>query len=333
MRTIIDRRRSAPSLSACADRHGGLPFCLRRARARRRGDPRAPSSYDDMTTYSCRTNALPIVSGQNLNLFAQTKTCPNAAEVVSGEGDTSRLRPRLDGRRATSPASSRAWSRSSERRPRHAERLGPPPPSRRLAQELLSNDGTPGSGPTVAAGEEKTEVKLPQGYGMLIGWRVDLGPQLHDPQPERVERAAGLHHLGDRLGAGRERLRRGRSRSSTIRWLDVAGARADLSRLRRREGLRPGRRRQVHLPRRRPTIRASPATRSTRRSRPSGSGVLPGDRTLVFGAGHLHPGGHERRSRGRPRRRSTPAPWTATIPRRSSNSSNPTPSTTSRPAR
>ena len=36
-------------------------------------------------------------------------------------------------------------------------------------KNFLSNDGTPGGGPTVAAGEEKTEMKMPQGYGMLTG--------------------------------------------------------------------------------------------------------------------------------------------------------------------
>ena len=45
-----------------------------------------------MTTYKCRTDAIPIHPGQNSNLVGLTKTCPNA-EVVSGPGDTSPFAP------------------------------------------------------------------------------------------------------------------------------------------------------------------------------------------------------------------------------------------------
>ena len=44
------------------------------------------ASYPDMTTFSCRTDAIPIYPGQNLNEFALTKTCPNA-QKVTGPGD------------------------------------------------------------------------------------------------------------------------------------------------------------------------------------------------------------------------------------------------------
>src|SRR4051812_35859834 len=50
------------------------------------------ASYPDMTTYLCRTNAIPIYPGQNTNLFAGTKTCPNA-QVVSGPGDAGVFAP------------------------------------------------------------------------------------------------------------------------------------------------------------------------------------------------------------------------------------------------
>src|SRR5690349_24792881 len=44
-----------------------------------------PASYPGMTTYSCRTDAIDIHPGQNINDFGTTKTCPHA-EVVSGPG-------------------------------------------------------------------------------------------------------------------------------------------------------------------------------------------------------------------------------------------------------
>ena len=40
-----------------------------------------PASYPGMTTFQCRTGAIPIHPGQNLNDIAVTKTCPNAAKV------------------------------------------------------------------------------------------------------------------------------------------------------------------------------------------------------------------------------------------------------------
>ena len=52
----------------------------------------SPASYPDTTTYSCRTDAITIHPGQNLNLVGATKTCPNA-EVVRGPGGTGVFSP------------------------------------------------------------------------------------------------------------------------------------------------------------------------------------------------------------------------------------------------
>ncbi len=46
------------------------------------------AKYPGMTTYQCRTDAIPIHPGQNLNEFKGVKTCPNAVKV-RGPGDTS----------------------------------------------------------------------------------------------------------------------------------------------------------------------------------------------------------------------------------------------------
>ena len=48
--------------------------------------------YADTTTYSCRTDAITINPGQNLNDFAPTRTCPNA-EKISGPGSTDVFAP------------------------------------------------------------------------------------------------------------------------------------------------------------------------------------------------------------------------------------------------
>jgi hypothetical protein len=43
------------------------------------------AEYADATTYACRTNAITIHPGQNLNNFGGTQTCPNAVKL-SGPG-------------------------------------------------------------------------------------------------------------------------------------------------------------------------------------------------------------------------------------------------------
>ena len=50
----------------------------------------AAVSYPDMTTYSCRTDAITIYPGQNLNLFATDEDLPERAE-----GQRTRRRQRL----------------------------------------------------------------------------------------------------------------------------------------------------------------------------------------------------------------------------------------------
>ena len=76
----------------------------------------------------------------------------------------------------------------------------------------------------------------------------------------------------------------------------------------------------------RPT-RRRPATRSARRSATPRSWTVPaGGRTLVFGAGHLHPGRPARRPARSRATGPTPAPSTATTRPRSGRCSAPTPS-------
>ncbi len=68
------------------------------------------ASYPDMSTYQCRTDAIPIHPGQNLNDFNVTKTCPTRSR--SAGPATRASSPPARPPRATSRASSRAWSRS-----------------------------------------------------------------------------------------------------------------------------------------------------------------------------------------------------------------------------
>ena len=86
-----------------------------------------------MTTYQCHTDPIPIYPGQNTNLVGHTKTCPNA-QKVSGPGDASIFapaRPPTGYVTRFKPSMVEMHPDGSTTTPR---RLGPAPPSRRLAR-------------------------------------------------------------------------------------------------------------------------------------------------------------------------------------------------------
>ena len=196
--------------------------------------------YDDATTYSCRTPVINIQPGQNLNNFGGTKTCPNPA-VVSGPGNTS------------------VFSSSD---PGYITRFKPS-----MLEITESGLVTPsvydlhlhhvvwikGGKPTFASGEEKTEVMLPEGYGirangnenwtlndMIHSLTADSGRQVYltweiDWVPLTQHRRGG-HRGGQRRVARRRGHRPGRD-------FGPRRLRRRLPRLRRRARLRRGRRR------------------------------------------------------------------------------------------
>ena len=215
-----------------------------------------PASYPDMTTYQCRTDAITIYPGQNTNLFAPTKTCPNATKV-SGPGDASvfapgstaegyvtRFKPSMvelhpDGS-VTTPS---VWDLHLH----HVVWIGP-------------------GGPTFASGEEKTIAMSPQGYGLKVGgddrwglnymlhslnadsgrqvyvtWEIDWVPETDPPRTD-IQTTPGPVD--------------GRRRPSP-----------DLPGVRRRAGLRPQRRRSSTSSRTR--SRPTPTLRVTRSARTS----------------------------------------------------------------
>ncbi len=138
-----------------------------------------PASYPGMTTFNCRTDAIVLQPGQNLNRIGLTKACPNA-EVVDGplgtdvfaagsdaEGYITRFKPSMveikPGGRLVTPA---VWDL-------HLHHVVWNPPG----------------GGTLAAGEEKTIAMLPQGFGIKLAATADwlLVHMLHNltAQPNR----------------------------------------------------------------------------------------------------------------------------------------------------
>ena len=125
------------------------------------------ASYPGMTTFSAGPTRSRSTGAEHQRLRV-TKTCPNAAKV-SGPA-TPASSPPARPPRATSPASSRAWSRSSqERRDLEVtpERLGPAPAPRRLARLGPRAD--------LRLGRGEDDRTLPQGYGLKVGATENWG--------------------------------------------------------------------------------------------------------------------------------------------------------------
>jgi plastocyanin len=240
------------------------------------------ASYPGMTTYECRTDAIPISSGQNLNLFGQTKTCPNA-EKVSGPG-----------RRSVFATGSTAEGYVTRFRPSMVEIK----PGGKLVTPSVYDLHlhhvvwlAPNGGPTFASGEEKTIAKLPQGYGLKVGADATWGlnymiHSLNASQGRNVYVTWEIDWVPETAPARTD------INEARIHWLDVAGAPQlypvfDAERAFDSDG--DG---KFTFPDEVPTDPAAPGYEERAKISNARSWTVPdGGVTLVFGAGHLHPGG------------------------------------------
>jgi hypothetical protein len=240
------------------------------------------ASYGDMTTYDCATDPITVHPGQNLNLYALTKTCPNA-EKVSGPGDTSvfapgstaegymtRFKPSMvevhDDGSVTTPS---VWDLHLH----HVVWLGF------------------NSGVGFGTGEEKSEWKLPQGYGFKLGgdqswglnymihnltarggrqvqitWQIDWVPET---SPERTD-VEPLRTVG----------------------LDVAGYPQLYPVFDAERGFDLDSDGMYTFPDEVPADPSAPGYEEAGKVSQASRWTVPaGGRTLVFAVGHLHPGG------------------------------------------
>ncbi len=240
-----------------------------------------PASYPDMTTYQCRTDAITIYPGQNTNLFGRTETCPNATKV-SGPGDASvfapgstaegyvtRFKPSMvelhpDGS-VTTPS---VWDLHLH----HIVWIGP-------------------DGPTFASGEEKTIAMEPQGYGLKVGgddnwflnymlhslnaeggrqvyvtWEIDWVPETDPPRTD--------------------------IQTTKVQWMDVAGLPHLYPVFDAERGFDLNGDGKYVFPDEVPTDPNVAGYEERENISPLSKWTVPdGGRTLVFGGGHLHPGG------------------------------------------
>jgi len=124
-----------------------------------------PATYPGMTTFDCRTDAITLQPGQNLNKLTLTKACPHA-EVVDGPLDESVF-----------AAGSDAEGFLTRFQPSMVEIK----PSGKLVTPAVWDLHLhhvvwqlPGGG-NFAAGEEKTIAMFPQGYGRELEATADWG--------------------------------------------------------------------------------------------------------------------------------------------------------------
>jgi plastocyanin len=242
----------------------------------------SPASYPDTTTYSCRTDAIPIHPGQNLNLVGATKTCPNA-EVVRGPGGTGVFSPG-----STAEGYVTRFKPSIVEIKPGGELVTPSVWDLHLHHVVwIAPDG----GPTFASGEEKTIATLPQGYGLRVGGDATWGLNymIHNltaagGRQVYVTWTIDWVPVDSPSGAGIQ--------PGEIEWLDVAGRPQIYPVFDAERGFDADGDGKYVFPNEVPDDPAAAGFEERRKISPAREWTVPdGGATLVSGAGHLHPGG------------------------------------------
>jgi plastocyanin len=238
------------------------------------------ASYPGMTTYSCRTDAIPIHPGQNLNEFKGTRTCPNA-EVVKGPGSTDVFAP-----------GSTAEGYVTRFKPSMVEIK----PSGKLVTPSVWDLHlhhvvwiAPGGGPTFASGEEKTISKMPKGYGFKTGgdarWTINqMIHSLNASENREVYMTWEIDWVP--VTPGRNDIK-----PVNIRWMDVAGSPQIYPVFDAERGFDLDGDGKYTFPDEVPTDPSLPGYEERAKISKARMWTVPKPVTLVFGAGHLHPGG------------------------------------------
>jgi plastocyanin len=240
------------------------------------------ASYPGMTTFKCRTDAIPIYPGQNTNLFGITQTCPNA-ERVSGPVDASVFAPG-----STAEGYVTRFQPSMVEIKADGQLVTPSVWDLHLHHVVwLAPDG----GPTFASGEEKTHVKLPQGYGFKVGGDANWGLNymIHN-LTSRGGRQVYITWEIDWVPEGNPP--RTDINPTTVRWMDVAGSPQIYPVFDAERGFDLDGDGKWVFPDDVPTDPSLPGYEERRKISRSAQWTVPsGGRTVVFAAGHLHPGG------------------------------------------
>lgn len=245
-----------------------------------------PATYPGKaTTFSCRTAPLPIGPGQNINDGNAFAMCPNAQKIGNGPADTSvfnssapgyitRFKPSMV--EVTSSNSIIGTPSVWDLHLHHVVWLKPPA-------------GT--TDQVFASGEEKTEVMFPQGYGIKRNgtdfWALNF--MIHN-LTAKGGRYVSITWEMDWVPvseAGTD------IKEANVRWMDVAGRPEHIYPVFDAEkGFDQDGDGKWTFPDDVPTDSAEPGYEEREKISTSANWMVPsGGRTLVFTAGHLHPGG------------------------------------------
>ena len=240
-----------------------------------------PASYPGMTTFTCRTNAITMYPGQNTNLFAGTKTCPNA-EKVSGPGNVSDFAPGSDAEGYVT----RFKPSMVEIKP-DGSLVTPSVWDLHLHHVVWL---APTGGPTFASGEEKTIATMPQGYGLKVGGDANWGLNymLHNLTASEDRQVYMTWEIDWVPETTPERTD---IQPSTVRWLDVAGFPQIYPVFDAERGFDADGDGKFVFPDDVPSDPSAPGYEEREKISNNSTWTLSQDRTLLFAAGHLHPGG------------------------------------------
>ncbi len=241
-----------------------------------------PATYPDMTTYQCRTDAIPIHPGQNVNDFTVTRTCPNAVKV-SGPGDASIFN-----------AGSTAEGYITRFKPSMVEvhpdgSVTTPSVWDLHLHHVVWLRG--GSGPTFASGEEKTVAMEPQGYGIKVkateNWGLNqMIHNLNASDGRSVYITWEIDWVPETTPARTD------IEDVTVRWLDVAGLPQIYPVFDAEKGYDLDGDGKWTFPDDVPTDPSAPGYEERGKISQARQWTVPASgATLVFTAGHMHPGG------------------------------------------
>ncbi len=244
-----------------------------------------PASYADLSTYKCQSAPLTIQPGQNLNLFDTTTTCPNA-QKLSGPGAANPFNSPLEGY-ITRFEPNMVWTNGP------GGVVTPRVDDLHLHHVVwLRNDVR------FAAGEEKTYVKLPQGYGYRVPGNASWGLNwmIHDLLDKpgrqiRIEWIIDWVPVSSGSAAGIEPLKG--------RWMDVAGDPQIYPVFDAEKGFANTQDGKFTFPDEVPQLASQAGYEEREKISNAHRWTIPNNVgpvdsrgvTLIFGAGHLHPGG------------------------------------------
>ena len=241
---------------------------------------KAVKDYPGMTTFKCHTNPIDIYPGQNTNDFTVTQTCPNAVKVGGGPVD-----PSVFAANSTTQGYVTRFKPSMVEVHDDGSTTVPPVWDLHLHHVVWLSPG--GFNPTFAAGEEKSIPKFPRGYGLQVAGGANWGinqmlHELNSREGRQVEITWEIDWVP--IDAGLKPI--------NIQWMDVAGAPHVYPVFDAEKAFDTNGDGEYTFPDEVPTDPSVPGYEERQNISPARRWVVgPNGATLVFGVGHLHPGG------------------------------------------